>query len=229
VRTADADRVTESASPCADELPAVDGDAPIDVDALIARVPPDRQCRSFFLRFGIEHARREGVDVSTLARVDGHDIGLAHSMRETFALARLLYPHVAPRESLRRLGGLSVPALLSSPFGKLAFGFVRLSPLVMLRAAPKLVALSGALATVSVLESKPGRCVMRLTDFSGFRDMFVGAAEAALAGFGLTPAIGLYARSETSFDISIAWSTSEKHLPGRYGPGGEIQKPARAR
>jgi uncharacterized protein (TIGR02265 family) len=112
------------------EFVAPDYSLPIDVDACIARCPPDATAKGMFLTTCVDLGRRAAP-----SRVDEVFAGvgarrwmpfleypLRDNMRLMFNASRLRWPGEPVRERLRRVGWLSYPTFADSMAGRVILG-----------------------------------------------------------------------------------------------------------
>ena len=181
--------------------------APLDIAAVLARVPADATLRAFYPRAIIEHARRIGRPLPVERFFFEKDTCSLRDVVELLPLAAsVLHPDVPVREGLRRIGRLSHEAMLSSPVGRVLFGVVRKHVPSYLKMVPMGVRRSGSHARAGVEIVDKRTAVVSLDEYRSYVEGAIGAIEAALEDAGVSPTVKVRTRAVDAFDLLITWT-----------------------
>jgi hypothetical protein len=188
----------------------IDAFEPLDVEEHIRLAPEGWKVRGFFLQYLVETATKRGFDAWRIPKTpptDG-DIELRDSLRGDAAFARLFEPNKPIRAALRKIGWYRLPALRSSPPSKILLQLTPLTPTLLLKALPEASKLSGSTSTIKVGDCDEGRCLYVVERYHGFRDVLVGAIDAALEVGRAVGTVRIRARSELDFDLLVEWEVA---------------------
>ncbi|MET0342460.1 MAG: DUF2378 family protein [Polyangiales bacterium] len=183
-------------------------DAPLDVAGCLRQIPDSATVTGMFLEPLVEMARNKGV-VLRSAR-DRYVPFRVYPMREHAALlveaCERLYPNLALRQALRKLGRGAPHALLRSTIGKITIGSAS-GVIDVLRAMSRAYPLNVHPSRVDVLEAVEGRAVVRIEQLHYFLDSHhVGAFESVLRfGGASSPRVLVCAYSPIDADLLCTW------------------------
>jgi uncharacterized protein (TIGR02265 family) len=105
-------------------------DRPIEIEELVALLPPGASCKGLFFNDPIERLRKvdprhpmlASSEIAGRRHVAFFDYPYSDFMRVLATTARAVYPSAPLGEGLRRLGRAGYEALLNSHVGKVLFG-----------------------------------------------------------------------------------------------------------
>jgi uncharacterized protein (TIGR02265 family) len=164
-------------------------DAPIDLEAHIALLPPDATTKGLFVIDLLKVAARvataaeliRAAQIPERRHVAFRDYPAAEHMRLTVAVARAVYPKLPLGEGLRRLGQNTFDLVLGTHMGRSVLGILGPDIEKMLLAAPK--ALKHLVNFGKVTSEKAGAhtYLFRAKELPAFLETFqVGVIEGAL-------------------------------------------------
>jgi uncharacterized protein (TIGR02265 family) len=171
-----------------------DFEAPIDLEAHLARVPAAATCKGLFLYELVQHASRVASDheVFRIAQIPERrylgfrDYPVTESLKLVVATARVLYPRYSLGEGLRRAGQTAFDALLDTHVGRALFGVLDRDAELVLLAAPKAWKLLLSTGNVTAERSGYRTFTFRASQFPAFLETFqVGFLEGALRHCGV--------------------------------------------
>jgi uncharacterized protein (TIGR02265 family) len=183
--------------------------APLDAEEEIARVPEDATISGMFLAPLVIEAKRQGVTLPS-AR-DRYVPFKFYPLREHCRLlvetCDRLFRDRPLRQALRRLGRGAPAALAASTLGKVVLGSAEGVDQVV-SAMAKAYPLNARPSRVTVLETRPGRAVVRLEDVYYFVDSHhVGTFEGALKFAGVAGRVLIASKSRVCADLLLEWTT----------------------
>ncbi len=109
-----------------------DFEAPVDLEAHLALLPPDATCKGMFCLDVLQQASRvttereifRAAQLPERRYVAFRDYPLAENMKLTVAAGRALYPRYSTGEALRRMGQATFEAVLATHIGRALFGIL---------------------------------------------------------------------------------------------------------
>jgi uncharacterized protein (TIGR02265 family) len=182
--------------------------APLDVETEIARIPEDATISGMFLGPLVIEAKRQNVTLPS-AR-DRYLPFKFYPLREHCRLlvetCERLFNDRSLRQGLRKLGRGAPAALVASTLGRVVLGSAEGVDEVI-SAMAKAYPLNAHPSRVTVLESKPGRAVVRLEEVHYFLDSHhVGTFEGALKFAGVTGRVLIASKGPTRADLLLEWA-----------------------
>lgn len=191
--------------------------APFDEQAELAAIPESCTISGMFLAPLAAEAKRRGLTLPS-----ARDRYVLFKFYPLVEHARLLletcagiYPDRPRRQALRKLGRGAPQALVSSTLGRIVLGSVEGVPSVV-AAMAKAYPLNARPSKVTVVESMPGRCVVKLEDIHYFLDSHhVGTFEGVLKFAGVRGSVRIAMRTRSAADFLLEWSD-------KVADGGEV-------
>jgi uncharacterized protein (TIGR02265 family) len=183
-------------------------DAPLDAQEEIARVPEDATISGMFLAPLALEAGRQGVPLPSARDryVPFKFYPLREHCRLLVEMCERLFGDRPLRQGLRKLGRGAPAALVASTLGKVVLGSAEGVDQVV-SAMAKAYPLNARPSRVTVLETMPGRAVVRLEDVHYFLDSHhVGTFEGALKFAGVAGRVLIASQSRTCADLLLEWS-----------------------
>lgn len=186
---------------------APDWHAPLDLQARLEQLPNGLVVKGMFLQGFVDEAyersgRRPGRGAYTTFR----DYPLREMLELMAETVELAYPHVPPREGLRRLGHIAYPTFAHSTVGRVVMSMVGDDPKAALHHAPKSYRLIGNAGTANVIDVAEKCCILELRDVWGWPDAYnVGVHEGAIEEWGLEGDIRVRVHSMCDVDLRIEW------------------------
>jgi uncharacterized protein (TIGR02265 family) len=163
--------------------------APVDIDAHLARLPPDATCKGLFF-LDLIRLGTTAVSPGELACLSGvperryvsfRDYPMADNLRLTVAVARAVYLTEPLGEALRRIGRTAFDVVCTSLVGKTLFGGHgrELEPLLF--TGPRACKLFLSFGDVAVEKAAPGRFLIHARGLPTFLETHqVGVIEGVL-------------------------------------------------
>lgn len=165
-----------------DDFAVPDFSAPFDARAYHDACPPEATIKGMFVNDLLEHVAKGGGRAITDKRYVAFK---DYPMREYLELApracEVAYPGVPPREALRRIGRSAYPTLASTMIGKVIFGVLGKDLEAVMKVAARGYAVAQSAGRADVIEVRPGRAMVKLTNIFTYVDAFqVGVFEGAI-------------------------------------------------
>jgi uncharacterized protein (TIGR02265 family) len=182
-------------------------DAPLDVDAAIAAIPPDVTMKGMFFTPLVEAARTRHVDLGYPRDryLPFGDYPMTEHVRGLAASARAFYPHFPVRNALRRLGQGVLQSFQGSTVGRVVWSGVY-DIEVALRTLAKSYTLASPVARAEVVELGASRAVVHLEHVYWFLDSHhIGVFEGVLRSCGAEAVVRVRTMSLHTGDIECTW------------------------
>ena len=184
-----------------------DWNAPVDLAAHLAGVPPTAMIKGVFPGSIVESARRKGITLPN-ARPRYHpfaDIPVTEYLPLLLAAAQWMFPKVPPREALRKVGRASFDAVEKSMFLR-----ILLTGMLDLRSnlgiLGKGLALAAPPTRFEVVEIRERRAVVRFTAAYIFLDShYLGIVEKVAGSSKLRVEARVSLETPYDGDIEITW------------------------
>jgi uncharacterized protein (TIGR02265 family) len=120
--------------------------------------------------------------------------------------AEVAYPHVPPREGMRRFGHTAFSTFTSSTAGRVLFSMAGQSPAMAARLAGRAFDVIGSHGRVHVLDVGDNYAVLGLRDMWDYIDSWhVGVYEGALAALRVQGDVRVRPMDRTNADLEIRW------------------------
>jgi uncharacterized protein (TIGR02265 family) len=188
-----------------------DWNAPLDVEEVLARIPPDAVVRGLFFQELARQceARGKPPPPSMPPRlVPFGNYPLHAYCSSVIETARAIEPDVPLREGVRRVGRAAYPALAQSMIGRVVFGVLGNDYLAIIRLCAKAYSMSLNIGRAETLESGPGRAVVRLDDMFNLFDSFqVGVFEGSLESCNKQGTVAVWRETPISGEFLVTWKT----------------------
>ncbi|MGH7439432.1 MAG: DUF2378 family protein [Polyangiaceae bacterium] len=184
--------------------------APLHAEEAIARVPEDATISGMFLAPLVIEAKRHGITLPSAREryVPFKFYPLREHCRLLVETCERIFPDRPLLQGLRKLGRGAPAALVASTLGRVVLGSAEGVDEVV-SAMAKAYPLNARPSHVTVLETLPGRAVVRLEDIRYFVDSHhVGTFEGALKFAGVTGRVLIASKSPTCADLLLEWTTS---------------------
>jgi uncharacterized protein (TIGR02265 family) len=198
---------------CQDEFSAPDFTGPLDLPAHLAATPVDESCKGFFFTGVVDLVRklRPGRDDELLDGVVGRrwvafrDYPLRDNLRLLSNAVGILYPRLAGRDAMRRMGWLAHPFFAESIVGKVVYGLLGSDPDALIASGPRAYELSLRYGRMYVQRCGPRHWRARLEHVAFFDTYHVGVVEGALRMRAVVPRVLLRIESRTCGELDITW------------------------
>ena len=182
-----------------------DFSAPIDLPAIVAGCPT-AEVKGVFFEPIAERTRRIGKPVGRERYVTFRGYPLSEWIEFQCAAARVLYPHVPPREGIRRLGHGAYDGFLQSTAGSVLMGFAGPHLEFAVPLVPRAYVLLGSHGSVTLTSHEPGRAVYAYRGLWDFIDAWhVGVLEGCLAAFRVPRRLRCRMLSPCDADLEATW------------------------
>ncbi|MBI5497046.1 MAG: DUF2378 family protein [Deltaproteobacteria bacterium] len=189
-------------------FPSPDWQAPLDLDAQVAAVPPSHTVRGMSINGVLDAMAAMGRPLRDQPRrVAFKDHPQAEMVAVLVQAARAL-PDLPPREALRRVGQAHLEKLQENMVMRVMFAGLGQSLGVQAAAAllPRAYRAASSHEQVEVLANEPRRLMLRYRDCYSFADCFqVGVLEGGLRNFKVTPRLGVRVVSRAETELELAW------------------------
>jgi uncharacterized protein (TIGR02265 family) len=184
-----------------------DWDAPLNVDASLRAVPDGATVKGMFLQRLLDDAAAKGVAPAGRGPYRAFkDYPLRELLEIEVELAPRLFPAVALREGLRRLGWTAYPTLVSSLIGRIIFGVLGDDLPAIFRTAMKGYKVSISVGSASVIEVGSNHAVIRLQEMYNFADSYqVGVFEGVFRHYDRSGKVKCHRTGEFDLDILAMW------------------------
>lgn len=182
--------------------------APLPVQEEIRAIPEGATISGMFLAPLLLEAKRRGFTLPSARDryVPFNFYPLAEHCQLLVETCERLYRDRPLRQSLRKLGRGAPAALVASTLGKVVLGSAEGVDQIV-AAMAKAYPLNARPSRVTVLESRPGRAVVRLEEIYYFLDSHhVGAFEGVLRFAGVTGGVLIASRGKFSADLLLEWT-----------------------
>ncbi|MEM9191362.1 MAG: DUF2378 family protein [Myxococcota bacterium] len=159
---------------------------PLDLEERLGRAPSDGQVKGMFFR-GIaeESSRLAGERVGRERYVLFRGYPLREWLEFMPAAARAAYPHVDPREGMRRFGHGAFGVFLKSTAGRVLFSMAGQNPGIAVGLTGRAFEMIGSHGRVEMLENEQGRAILAFEEMYDWVEAWhVGIIEGALRAFG---------------------------------------------
>lgn len=187
----------------------------IELEAHLRALPPGATCKGLFIRDAIRCAKeaRPSVDLFAEANVSERrilpffDYPYGDLLRLLAAAARVTWPHLPPKEGLRRLGRSAFVALAGQQIGRVMFmAFVRdFGRLIDVGARAWGVAVS--FGEVHFERVEEGHATFHFRDLAGFIDTYqLGVVEGAMEWCGATGEVWVKRESVSEATLEFWWT-----------------------
>jgi uncharacterized protein (TIGR02265 family) len=191
--------------------------APFDEQAELSAIPESCSISGMFLAPLAAEAKRRGITLPS-AR-DRYVLfkfyPLVEHARLLLETCERIYPDRSRRQALRKLGRGAPQALVASTLGRVVLGSVE-GVASVVEAMARAYPLNARPSKVTVVESMPGRSIVRLEEVHYFLDSHhVGTFEGVLKYAGVRGRVRIVMHSRCAADFLLEWSDKE-------GEGGEI-------
>lgn len=191
--------------------------APLEAEAEIRDIPESATISGMFLAPLALEAKRHGFTLPS-AR-DRYVPFTFYPLREHCRLlvetCERLFGDRPLRQGLRKLGRGAPAALVASTLGKVVLGSAEGVDQII-SAMAKAYPLNARPSKVTVLETRPGRAVVRLEEVHYFIDSHhVGTFEGVLKYAGVTGHVLIASKGKTSADLLLEWTSGKPAPSGR--------------
>lgn len=186
-----------------------DLNAPLSLEAVLARVPPEATVRGLVLMSVARDLERFGGLEPEERVLPFKEYPLTEQIRLMHAAALRVYPALPHREALRRMGRKLYPALRETLPGRVLFGAVGEDLRAVFAVTSQAYALAGAPLRARLLFQEEGRLRVRLDKAYGFVDCYhVGVVEGAVLALRHEPRVRLKLLSPIDAEFDVTWDTT---------------------
>lgn len=186
-------------------------DAPFDEQAELAAIPETATISGMFLAPLAAEAKRRGFTLASAREryVLFKFYPLVEHARLLLETCALIYPDRSRRQALRKLGRGAPQALVSSTLGRVVLGSVE-GVAAVIDAMAKAYPLNARPSKVTVVESMPGRSIVRLEDIHYFLDSHhVGTFEGVLNFAKVRGRVRIAMRTRSAADFLLEWGAED--------------------
>jgi uncharacterized protein (TIGR02265 family) len=183
-------------------------DAPFDEQAELAAIPESCTISGMFLAPLATEAKRRGIALPSARDryVSFKFYPLVEHARLLLETCAQIYPDRPRRQALRKLGRGAPQALVSTTLGRVVLGSVE-GVASVVEAMARAYPLNARPSKVTVVESMPGRSIVRLEDIHYFLDSHhVGTFEGVLNYARVRGRVRIAMRSRSAADLLLEWS-----------------------
>lgn len=178
----------------------------LDVEATVARCPPEATTRGMFLADIVEALKQKNLPVPEKR----YQAFGTYPQREFITVAadaaRALHPDLPPKESLRRLGQMAYPTFAGTMIGKVMFGVLGKDVASVMRVSPKGYAASVSHGRAHLVDHGPRFVRVHLVDVYTYLESYqVGVFEGALIACETQGTVKVKLESPTSGDFLVEW------------------------
>ena len=194
--------------------------APLDVDAVLRNLPAAATISGMFIAALVQEAKRVGVTLPSARDryVAFRFYPLIEHVQVLVETAQRVYPGVALRQALRKLGRGAPNALVGSTLGKVVLATAA-GPHEVIEAMAKAYPLNARPSVVTVVDRGPQRAVVRLEEVHYFADSHhVGAFEGALKYAGVKGRVLMSSRGKAAVDLLLEWEGEPGSALPSQGP-----------
>ena len=183
-------------------------DAPLDVPAILAAIPPDTTIAGMFFLAVAEGAKRRGV---ALAQPRERYLPFGFYPVVEFApllvaASQVFYPERTLRQGLRAIGTVAPQVFVGSVLGKVTLGAAE-GVHAVVTAMASTYSINIRPCSCTIRESSPNSMIVSLTEVQHFLDSHhVGVFEGTLQHAGVKGRVRIHARSRISADFLLEWS-----------------------
>lgn len=188
-----------------DGFEPIDWTAPLDVEAIVASVPPDAQIRGMFTDQVCKLAAKSGRSIGRDRYIGFKYYPLSEHIELLAQATAILHPDLPLREGLRRLGAHAAPTLKDSMIGKVFSSFVGDQPAGMLSLVGKSYTATRSMGTARVTDTEAGKStIITLRTVHDFPDcLHPGIFEAVMRENGLDWELRVRRHSSCDVDVWI--------------------------
>lgn len=182
-------------------------DDPLDVDAVLARIPANEVIKGMFLQPMIAAAKAKGLTLPGARDryVAFQDYPLREHAELLVTSARTMYPQLSLRQGLCRLGRGAQAALTSSTVGRVIWSTAIDAP-TALAAIAKAYGVAHPTSDVSIVDTAPQRVILRVARIWWFLDSHhVGCFEGAMKSVGVEGTVKLALTSWSDGELACTW------------------------
>ncbi len=189
-------------------------DRPVDLEAHLARLPPDATCKGMFFRDQLELASRTGSPESIAAAAGiPHrrylpflDYPMHDNLKLTVEVSRRVYPTVSLGEGLRRLGRIGFETFLTSHVGKVLVLAAGHDVGAVLMLAPRAFPLVMSFGKVTTTRVDDRTVIARCSELPAFVETYqVGTLEGIFAHFGIDGTVRVAMEDLANGAIEARW------------------------
>jgi uncharacterized protein (TIGR02265 family) len=181
--------------------------APFDEQAELAAIPESCTISGMFLAPLAAEAKRRGITLPSAREryVSFKFYPLVEHARLLLETCAQIYPDRPRRQALRKLGRGAPQALVSSTLGRVVLASVE-GVASVVEAMAKAYPLNARPSKVTVVESMPGRSVVRLEEIHYFLDSHhVGTFEGVLKFARVQGRVRIAMKSRSAADFLLEW------------------------
>ena len=182
--------------------------APLDVDAHIAKIPADASIKGMFFQDAIETAKRlSGTSPAARNYISFKSYPMREFVRVLADSARAAYPALSTRQGIRRLGSTVYPTLVDSMVGKVLFSIAEKSIRRALELTPRAYEITVSPGNAKLTWVEEGRAVLHLEHLWNFPGTYhVGIFEGAISAFEATGSVKVKQHSEHEAELLVTWT-----------------------
>lgn len=189
-----------------DGFHAPDFNQTVDVDAHLQRCRPEATTRGMFLADIVEALKQRNLPLPAKR----YQAFGSYPQREFITVAadaaRHLYPGLAQKEALRRLGQLAYPTFADTMIGKVMYGVLGKDVAAIMKVAPRGYEAVLSHGRAELVQSGPKMARVRLTDVATFLDSYqVGVFEGAFKSCNVAGTVKVKLDSPVTGEFLLEW------------------------
>jgi uncharacterized protein (TIGR02265 family) len=179
---------------------------PVDVDAHLQHCLPEATTRGMFLADIVEALKQRNLPLPAKR----YQAFGSYPQREFITVAadaaRHLYPGLAQKEALRRLGQLAYPTFADTMIGKVMYGVLGKDVAAIMKVAPRGYEAVLSHGRAELVQSGPKMARVRLTDVATFLDSYqVGVFEGAFKSCNVAGTVKVKLDSPVTGEFLLEW------------------------
>jgi uncharacterized protein (TIGR02265 family) len=185
-----------------------DFSAPLDIAALLPRIPETAMVKGMFFHSTLVLARKHGGQVAGGKRFQPFlDYTVREHVQVLAECAKIVYPGHSLRQGIRQLGRDAYSIFAGSLLGKVLLGVAARNFEAALRLTSKAYSLVGNLSSAAVKEQTPTSAIVHLRGVWNVPECYhVGVFEEALADYKRRGLITIRQHALDDVELKLVWS-----------------------
>jgi uncharacterized protein (TIGR02265 family) len=181
---------------------------PLDLEALLHKIPPGAGQRGMFLQGFLDEAKKQGKPLPGERHYTSFkEYSSLEGYRLCGEVAAHLYPDVSLREGFRRLGHTVYPSLLGSMVGRALFGIIGKKTSTLMGLIPKGYSVSTQEVKAELIEVTQQYALLKFTSFEDFDpSLDIGIVEGVALFCEKTPRCLVKRSSRTEVAVLCSWT-----------------------
>lgn len=181
---------------------------PLEVSERQANCPADGVVKGMFFTSIVERAAARGGTIGRPRYVAFRGYPLSEWIELLPVAAELAFPHLTPREGMRRFGQEAFDVFTASTAGRVLFSMAGRNVSMAVELTPRVFDVVSSHGSVKLLEAEPGRAVFALRDMWDYIDAWhVGIFEGGVRAFGLDGRVRVRTHDMSNADLELRYPT----------------------